>query len=110
MALALAGTGTAAWSQSDEEKARAQLKTLQQDINRINREISEAKGHRDSLQQAVKRADLELGRLERDIAANQAEIAATREVASAVLFLASDEASFVNGAALYVDNGWYAKG
>lgn len=32
------------------------------------------------------------------------------EVAAAALWLASDEASFVNGLALYVDNGWYAKG
>ena len=27
-----------------------------------------------------------------------------------MVFLALDEASFVNGNALYVDNGWYAKG
>jgi enoyl-[acyl-carrier-protein] reductase (NADH) len=26
------------------------------------------------------------------------------------VFLASDEASFITGNALYVDNGWYAKG
>ncbi|MCZ6731032.1 MAG: SDR family oxidoreductase [Gammaproteobacteria bacterium] len=32
------------------------------------------------------------------------------EVAAAVVFLASDEASFITGNALYVDNGWYAKG
>ena len=32
------------------------------------------------------------------------------EVAAAALFLASDEASFVNGSALYVDNGWHSKG
>lgn len=29
---------------------------------------------------------------------------------NAVVFLASDEASFISGNALYVDNGWYAKG
>jgi len=27
-----------------------------------------------------------------------------------VLYLASDDSSFVNGTALYVDNAWYAKG
>jgi transposase len=32
------------------------------------------------------------------------------EAAAAALFLLSDDASFVNGAALYVDNGWYSKG
>lgn len=47
---------------------------------------------------------------EGDLAATQGRICEPEEVANAVLFLASDEASFVNGAALYVDNGWYAKG
>jgi len=32
------------------------------------------------------------------------------EIARCAVFLASDEASFINGLALYVDNGWYAKG
>lgn len=47
---------------------------------------------------------------EEGMAATQGRICRADEVANAVLFLASDEASFVNGAALYVDNGWYAKG
>ena len=79
LALVFAGTSTVAWSQSDEEKARAQLKELQRDITRINREISTARGRRNTLQEAVKRADLELGQLKRDIAANRADIAATQE-------------------------------
>jgi len=45
-----------------------------------------------------------------DLAATQGRICEPDEVASAVVFLASDEASFVNGHALYVDNGWYSKG
>ncbi len=40
----------------------------------------------------------------------QARLCEPDEVARAALFLASDEASFVNGAALYVDNGWFARG
>jgi NAD(P)-dependent dehydrogenase (short-subunit alcohol dehydrogenase family) len=44
------------------------------------------------------------------LAETQGRICEPEEVANAVVFLASDEASFVNGAALYVDNGWYAKG
>lgn len=40
----------------------------------------------------------------------QGRICEPEEVAAAVLFLASDESSFVTGNALYVDNGWYAKG
>jgi NAD(P)-dependent dehydrogenase (short-subunit alcohol dehydrogenase family) len=44
------------------------------------------------------------------MAAEQGRICEPEEVSAAVLFLASDEASFINGTALYVDNGWYAKG
>jgi len=40
----------------------------------------------------------------------QGRICKPEEVAAAVVFLASDESSFVSGNALYVDNGWYAKG
>ena len=40
----------------------------------------------------------------------QGRICKPEEVASAVVFLASDESSFISGNALYVDNGWYAKG
>lgn len=47
---------------------------------------------------------------EGDLAATQLRICEPEEVASAALFLASDDASFINGAALYVDNGWYVKG
>ena len=45
-----------------------------------------------------------------DLAATQVRICEPEEVASVALFLASDDASFVNGAAVYVDNGWYIKG
>ncbi|MEO1329784.1 MAG: SDR family oxidoreductase [Pseudomonadota bacterium] len=47
---------------------------------------------------------------EADLVAVQGRICESEEVAAAALFLASDEASFINGAALYVDNGWYARG
>jgi NAD(P)-dependent dehydrogenase (short-subunit alcohol dehydrogenase family) len=40
----------------------------------------------------------------------QDRICEPEEVASVVVFLASDEASFITGNALYVDNGWFAKG
>src|SRR5262245_11847292 len=42
------------------------------------------------------------------IAAQQGRIGEPEEVAKAALFLASDEASFVNGAQLFVDNGFTA--
>jgi NAD(P)-dependent dehydrogenase (short-subunit alcohol dehydrogenase family) len=47
---------------------------------------------------------------EAGMAATQGRICYPEEVAAAVVFLASDDASFVNGNATYVDNGWYAKG
>ncbi len=40
----------------------------------------------------------------------QGRICEPNEVASAVLYLASDQSSFINGNAFYIDNGWYAKG
>ena len=45
-----------------------------------------------------------------DLAATQGRICEPEEVAAAVTFLSSDEASFVNGHALYVDNGWFTRG
>jgi len=47
---------------------------------------------------------------EADLTSAQVRICEPEEVAAAALFLASDEASFVNGTALYVDGGWYSKG
>jgi NAD(P)-dependent dehydrogenase (short-subunit alcohol dehydrogenase family) len=47
---------------------------------------------------------------EADLHSVQGRICKPEEVASAVLYLASDNSSFVNGTALYVDNAWYAKG
>ena len=44
------------------------------------------------------------------LAEAQGRICEPEEVAAAVVFLASDEASFITGNALYIDNGWYAKG
>jgi NAD(P)-dependent dehydrogenase (short-subunit alcohol dehydrogenase family) len=42
------------------------------------------------------------------IAAHQGRICEPEEVAKAALFLASDDASFINGAHLFVDNGFTA--
>lgn len=44
------------------------------------------------------------------LAESQGRICEPEEVAAAVVFLASDESSFISGNALYIDNGWYAKG
>jgi NAD(P)-dependent dehydrogenase (short-subunit alcohol dehydrogenase family) len=45
---------------------------------------------------------------ESTIAAQQGRLCEPEEVAKAALFLASDDASFVNGAQLFVDNGFTA--
>jgi NAD(P)-dependent dehydrogenase (short-subunit alcohol dehydrogenase family) len=42
------------------------------------------------------------------MATAQGRMCEPEEVAAAALFLASDEASFVNGAQLFVDNGFTA--
>tara|TARA_Y100001970_G_C14083030_1_gene775777 strand:+ start:343 stop:1107 length:765 start_codon:yes stop_codon:yes gene_type:complete len=47
---------------------------------------------------------------EADLNAVQGRICKPEEVASAVLYLVSDDASFVTGNAFYIDNGWYSKG
>lgn len=47
---------------------------------------------------------------EADLAGVQGRLCEPDEVARAALFLASDAASFINGSAFYVDNGWFAKG
>ena len=47
---------------------------------------------------------------ESTMSASQIRICEPDEVASAVLFLASQEASFINGVGLYIDNGWAVKG
>ena len=47
---------------------------------------------------------------EKDLNSMQGRLCEAEEVASAVLYLASDDSSFVNGNAFYVDNGWYSKG
>jgi NAD(P)-dependent dehydrogenase (short-subunit alcohol dehydrogenase family) len=43
------------------------------------------------------------------LAVAQVRLCEPEEVAAAALFLASDESSFVNGAAIYVDGGWHAQ-
>lgn len=43
------------------------------------------------------------------LASAQVRLCEPEEVAATALFLASDESSFVNGAAIYVDGGWHAQ-
>jgi septal ring factor EnvC (AmiA/AmiB activator) len=59
---------------SDEQQTRAKLEQLQRDIKRINREISTESTRKNTLQQQLREAELELGKLQRDMAANEAAI------------------------------------
>jgi septal ring factor EnvC (AmiA/AmiB activator) len=55
-------------AQSDQEKARSELRDLRRDIDKIQRDISSATGRRDKLQQQLRTAEVELGRLQRSAA------------------------------------------
>ena len=67
LALALLLAPGHSQAQSDEEKARTELKELKADINRINREISSANKRRNTLQSQLRDAELEYSRISRDM-------------------------------------------
>lgn len=69
--LILPGLGLA---QSDEEKTRNQLQQLEREIKRINWEISSASSKRSKLQEQLRTAEIELGKLRRNMSDNQREI------------------------------------
>ncbi|MEH6635481.1 MAG: peptidoglycan DD-metalloendopeptidase family protein [Halioglobus sp.] len=76
--LLMAGMPLVSVAQSDEEKTREQLQQLQADIQRINREISSANARKNTLQQQLRDADIQLGKLQRDISDNQQAMSATK--------------------------------
>ena len=70
-ALLLVGLSCQALAQSDEEKTRQQLQQLDLDIKRITSEISNASHRQTALQTQLKKTEVKLGTLQRDIAKNQ---------------------------------------
>lgn len=68
-----------AQGQSDEERTRQQLKTLQLDIQRVNQEISSEKARKNTLQDQLKDAEIKLGALQGDILANENSLAKARK-------------------------------
>ncbi len=70
-ALLLVGLSCQALAQSDEEKTRQQLQQLDVDIKRITSKISNASHRQTALQTQLKKTEVELGTLQRDIAKNQ---------------------------------------
>ena len=67
----LAWLPVAAGAQSDEENTRVQLRQLQRDIQRINRDIANASARKSKLQQQLRKSEIELGALQSDMAANR---------------------------------------
>lgn len=79
LGLGLTAAGPAA-SQSErvsEQETRARLERLQRDIRDINAEISRDSKRKSKLQQQLRQAEVELGELQRNIAANQGAITAS---------------------------------
>jgi murein hydrolase activator len=71
LGVLLAGLSRQSEAQTDEEKTREQLQLLEVDIKRITSEISDASNRHNELQQQLRKAEVELGSLQRDIAENQ---------------------------------------
>ncbi|MEP1469928.1 MAG: peptidoglycan DD-metalloendopeptidase family protein [Halieaceae bacterium] len=79
LTLLLAGITFFAQAQSDEEKAREELKTLQADIERVTREINSARKRQSSLNQQLQETEIELGKLQKQLRQNRAEIDSGRQ-------------------------------
>ncbi len=60
--------------QSEEEQARQQLQQLQRDIARVNSELNSERSQRNQLQDELRRAELALGRLKKQLADNRERI------------------------------------
>ncbi len=71
LGLSLASLSRQSLAQTDEEKTREQLQLLEVDIQRITSEISDASTRHNELQQQLRKAEVELGSLQRDITENE---------------------------------------
>jgi septal ring factor EnvC (AmiA/AmiB activator) len=79
VALLLGGLPAAVLGEPGEHEARSKLEKLQGEIKRISAEISSDNDRKNSLQQQLRQAELELGRLQGAMAANERAIATSRE-------------------------------
>lgn len=75
--LLLLGISPGILAQTEEEKTREQLQQLEAEIKRITSEISDASSRHSELQQQLRKAEVELGSLQRDIAGNQRALEVT---------------------------------
>jgi septal ring factor EnvC (AmiA/AmiB activator) len=69
----LSGLSLHGYAQSDEVQARKQLQQLQRDMERINREINSETARKNTLQDQLREAEVNLGELQRKIRANEQE-------------------------------------
>lgn len=79
LVLLLIGLPGQALAQSDEEKAREQLEQLEADIKSITKEISTASSRQSELQEQLRKAEVELGTLQRAIAENEKALEASKK-------------------------------
>ena len=77
--LLLACLSGPARAQPDEKKTRDRLEQLQQDIKRTHGEISSANTRKSELQQQLRQSELDLGKLQSEIIANERAMAANRQ-------------------------------
>ncbi|MCB1730763.1 MAG: peptidoglycan DD-metalloendopeptidase family protein [Halieaceae bacterium] len=77
LGLVIAGPVGGQSEQASEQETRARLERLQRDIKEINAEISRDNQRKGKLQEQLRQAEVALGALQRDIAANQRAIAAS---------------------------------
>lgn len=79
LTLLLACPPLAGNSATDEHQTRAQMEQLQREIKRINTEISSDSQRKNSLQKQLRKAEVELGELQRGISVNRTAMAANRQ-------------------------------
>ena len=84
VAVLLAAVASGSLAQSDEEKARSELQQLQRDIQSIQRDISNATTRKDKLQRQLRDAEVQLGRLQRDMAQNRESMSASNKELSSL--------------------------
>jgi len=79
LTLAMAVFPVLVHGEPEEKEARGKLEQLQAAIKRISREISADSERKNKLQQELKNAEVELGRLQNDKTTNERAIAASEE-------------------------------
>ncbi len=84
LALSLGCVPGAVLGDIEGREARSKLEKLQGEIKRISSEIFSDNARKNSLQQQLREAELKLGRLQNDMAANQRAMAASGEELSAL--------------------------